>query len=816
MFIDTFNDLGLEQVVGVPTHQHGRTLDLVLTNKTGLIRNVSVLEQHKVCQSDHFAIQIDLNIKARKLVNKRKAYNYKKANWDGLNREINSVGWDRLLNSCEPEVGWARLKTILFKLIDRYIPTITIKDNGYPPWYDNETFALCRKKRKLRKQWKNPESPVTYETYSNCRKEYRILIEQKMKANIIDDDEDPSLISKKFWGHLKRMSSSSRIPETVYYKTRFRNNSQDQTEIFNEFFVDQFSDVSEYDIDIDFTNDPDNDIDFDFRKIRALLKHINVNKATGPDGISGKVLKNCASSLAYPLSLLFKVSYNSGMLPNDWKLANIVPVHKKNSKASVENYRPISLTCLVVKIFEKIIRDEIMTKCQHKLNPKQHGFLPEKSCTTQMIGFTESVALAMNENLRTDVIYFDFAKAFDSVNHDIILHKLKHEFNIDGTLLKFLVNYLQGRSQRVVIGGAMSSLVGVQSGVPQGSILGPLLFVIFINDMIHVVTHDTNIALYADDTKIWRKISCWEDHEILQNDINALHAWSVRNKMRFHPLKCKALPIAPTNKGLHSFYDEPLPFLLFYYELNGHNLDFVESEKDLGVIINCNFTWSDQQRTLYAKACSRLGLLKRTLHFVKCEKQKRSFYLAIVRSQFEHCVQIWRPTTTSSINVLERVQKRAVKWILSEEDFHYNDMEYMTKLKQLDLLPLEYRFLFSDLIMFYKIYNDVSCIKLPEYYTPIANEDRVRLRATIKPPNYLSANRQTINLENLRSTKFDKTSLKCDINSQATCYKNNFFFRTVQHWNRVPVEIRSQVSFDGFKESLRAHLIKQAFELEPD
>ena len=164
------------------------------------------------------------------------------------------------------------------------------------------------------------------------------------------------------------------------------------------------------------------------------------------------------------------------------------------------------------------------------------------------------------------------------------------------------------------------------------------------------------------------------------------------------------------------------------------------------------------------------------------------------------------------------MQKRAVKWILSEEDFHYNDMEYMSKLRQLDLLPLEYRFLFSDLIMFYKIYNDVSCIKLPEYYKPITNEDRSRLRTTINPPNYLGANSQTINLQNLRNTKFDKTSLKCDIDAQTNCYKNSFFFRTVQNWNKVLVEIRSAVSFDRFKESLRAHLIKQAFdfELEPD
>ena len=195
-----------------------------------------------------------------------------------------------------------------------------------------------------------------------------------------DDEQDPALISKKFWMYQKSMSKSSRIPGTINYKGRFRNNPKDQAELFNEFFEEQFSESSNYDIDIDFSNDTVNDIDFSPSIVKKLLKNINVNKSTGPDDIHGKVLKNCRDSIAYPLSCIFKISYNIGQIPDEWKLANVVPIHKKGSKASVENYRPISLTSLVMKIFERIVRDDLMAKCQHKLHQNQHGFLPRKSC----------------------------------------------------------------------------------------------------------------------------------------------------------------------------------------------------------------------------------------------------------------------------------------------------------------------------------------------------------------------------------------------------------------------------------------------------
>ena len=204
--------------------------------------------------------------------------------------------------------------------------------------------------------------------------------------------------------YVKSTSKSTRIPTTVCYKGRFRNNPIDQSEMFNEYFEDQFSGPSNYDIEleIDYSNDSDNDIDFSTTRIRKILKNINVNKAPGPDGIHGKVLKNCRESLAYPLSLLFTISYNIGQIPSEWKTANVVPVHKKGTKASVENYRPISLTCLIMKVFERIISDELLAKCQDKLNGGQHGVLPQRSCTTQMLNFNDSLTISLNDNVRSD------------------------------------------------------------------------------------------------------------------------------------------------------------------------------------------------------------------------------------------------------------------------------------------------------------------------------------------------------------------------------------------------------------------------------
>jgi hypothetical protein len=657
------------------------------------------MDKDSVCRSDHFPITFNINARVgKKKPIKRQCYNFKRANWDGLNVDLCHTNWNAMLNCCEPETGWKRLKDRLFELANMHIPKTTVKSNNQPPWFDSECYDFCRKKNRLRAKFKLSKLDADGLKFSVARKDFRKLVSQKMRDNLYGDD-DSALITKRFWSHVKSASKSSRIPEFVTHNDITRSCPKEQAELFNEFFYQQFSDASNYSVPIDFTNDDRFDVDFDHRKIRKLLAEINSNKAHGPDGIHGKLLKNCSVGLAYPLSMLFKLCYNCGSIPGEWKLGHIVPILKKGNKHEVSNYRPISLTSLVMKVFERIIRDELLKHANEHIDGRQHGFLAKKSCVTNMVGLCDSLALSLNENIITDVVYFDFAKAFDSVNHDIILSKLKYKFSVDGRLLKFIADYLKDRQQRVIIGNGISSSKCARSGVPQGSILGPLLFVLFINDLPDGLSPGTQLSMYADDTKIWRPIHTENDCCLLQIDIDYLYDWSIQNKMRFHPDKCKVLTVIDRSPPLLSV----LPFTTFVYSLGDSSLEYVVSERDLGVIVTSNLSWTEQCQKLLSKANQQLGLTRRTCNIVQDQARRRVLYLALVRSQFEHCSIIWRPQNKSLMDRLEGLQKRAVKWILGEEYTSYSEQMYVQKCRQLNFLPLSARFDFLDLLFFLKL-----------------------------------------------------------------------------------------------------------------
>ena len=790
-FVDLFDDLSFTQVIKERTHSKGNMLDILLSTQPETITNLKVHDNMYLCKADHCPITFTVksNFKYRNAT-KRTIYNFSKADWASINEGLLRVNWSSKLSKTKGvEQCWKIFKDILFEHANKYIPKIVIKNDFQPPWFDSEVFSLCRKKQRLHAKYKSTDSDEAYVKFSDCRRDLKHMIASKMNANFRNED-DPNYISKKFWSYVKSTNKSHRIPNSVYYGDSHRNTCKEQAALFNKFFSDQFSDKSLYNIDIEKSEDINVLFSVDFNRIEIcnLLRSINPNKAQGPDGIHGQILKNCAVSLATPLSILFDISYRTGVLPSDWKIANVVPVHKKGSKNNVENYRPISLTSLIMKQFEKVIRAELMSRCEHRINPSQHGFLPYKSCTTQMVLYTDSIARSLNENLKTDIVYFDFAKAFDSVNHDALLYKLKHHYRIEGLLLQFIKCYLQNRKQQVVIGSSVSAVGDVNSGVPQGSIVGPLLFVLFINDIGDNISQDTNIAMYADDTKIWRNIKSQHDNQTLQNDINLLQDWAEKNLMRFHPSKCHILSASRKRP----------PKDKFQYMLDGTPLKYSNFEKDLGVIITPKLNFTDHCNKLYSKANSRLALNKRSCHFISNANIKRTLYLTMVRSLFEHCSVIWRPHNTTTMKKLESIQKRGVKWILGENYYSYSNFDYFIRCRRLNFLPLEYKFTYNDLILFHKMVYNLIPTGLPNYMKFYNESSSRRLRSThFDNLSIVSDIKPTI------TAKYSKTDVE---GTEYKVFENSFFYRTHLQWNKLPFCTREISDSYAFRSKVLEYL----------
>ena len=279
--------------------------------------------------------------------------------------------------------------------------------------------------------------------------------------------------------------------------------------------------------------------------VLKLLLNINEHKATGPDGIPGRLLKTCALEILDSYVLLFETSLKQGKVPTNWRHASIVPLFKKGDKSKVENYRPVSLTSITCKLLEHIIHSNIMRHLDKNkiLTNQQHGFRKNRSCETQLITTLNDFNNSINARGQTDAILLDFSKAFDKVDHLGLISKMS-SYGISANILEWSRSFLLGRIQKVTVEGIESDPSPVLSGVPQGTVLGPLYFLIYINDINNNLSPDTKLRLFADDSLLYREIKSIDDCETLQKDLVTLQKWECKWKMEFHPGKCQVLKIS--------------------------------------------------------------------------------------------------------------------------------------------------------------------------------------------------------------------------------------------------------------------------------
>ena len=356
--------------------------------------------------------------------------------------------------------------------------------------------------------------------------------------------------------------------------------------------------------------------------VLAAVKALEVGKSTGSDEIPAKLLKETASVIAPSLCRIFNKLLQLGSLPSDWKLANVVHVHKKGAKDHAENYRPISLLPIVSKVFERCVLNSIKDHLYQVISPKQHGFCTGRSCVTNLLEAFDHIGSLLDSGSQVDTIYLDMSKAFDKVNHRRLVHKLIHG-SFGGNLLNWFCSYLSGRRQRVTVLGATSEDLPVTSGVPQGSILGPAVFLLYVNDLPEVISSSSRVLMFADDTKIFREIKTLGDASSLQKDLGKLATWSQSSGLLFNEAKCKAQHITRKTKPI-----------LSSYKLNNTALELYAAEKRLGVWISKYLTWYKQVNEQSSRANKLLGYLKSNTRFILRTDVRQMLYIAQVRYTF--------------------------------------------------------------------------------------------------------------------------------------------------------------------------------------
>ena len=451
------------------------------------------------------------------------------------------------ISSNDVESMWETFKTTLSNSMEKNIPSkLVSKKKNSRPWINTATRrSALRKKRKLYRKAKrssNDEDWAQFRKFSRTlerriRKQHRDYVSSTIGASLETNN------SKPFWNYVKALNLTSfgitsltkKTGEVVFTPQEKANNLNEQFQsVFTEENADRMPDLRT-------TTTPTlPPLVVSNAEVRSLLSRLDSNKAPGPDGIRARVLRQCANSISPALCRLFQASIHTGYLPHDWRSANITPIYKKGDRSDPSNYRPVSLTSIPSKILEHVTYRHLMTHLEDNaiLSDAQHGFRKGRSCETQLLLLLENLTKTLDNRRQVDLILTDFSKAFDKVPHQRLLLKLKN-FGVQGPILDWLTCFVTKRTQRVVLEGIKSEEVIVNSDVPQGTVLGPLLFLVFINDIHENVS--SQLHLFADDCILYREVINIEDCNNLQRDTSSICDWESEWQLEFNAVKCFAL-----------------------------------------------------------------------------------------------------------------------------------------------------------------------------------------------------------------------------------------------------------------------------------
>ena len=615
-FLNTVNDLFLEQLVSEPTRyrvgQIQNILDLVLTNNCYFVDSIDYCDP--LGKSDHISLVISLNFELshNAMVNRKLYY---KGDYVAMRIYFDALDWFIIMETLNTQQSWNFFIEKAEYAIDKYVPVSGNNGNISKDWVNSKVRIESKKKKQAwSKFWKKIKSNrnnivqndstileeewivarnLSTRTSDEARSQYEYKIILNCKQN-----------PKTFWSYVKKKTKKTGDVSTLEDNDgQLISNDCIKANLLNKYFSSVFVNENddnffEQNINPDLVNNI-NTIEINQYMVLKAIDKLNVSKAPGPDGIHSRIIKECKESFSSAFTIIFNKSLHEGILPSQWKQANVKALFKKGKRTQCSNYRPVSLTSIVCKLFESIIRDHIVYFLEENqlISSHQHGFRSGHSCTTQLLELMEDFTDFYEMEIPFDCIYLDFAKAFDRVPHQRVLTKL-YNIGIRGHLLNWIRDFLYGREQRVVVNSKFSEWTKVVSGIPQGSVLGPTLFTIFINDLpVDIIS---NIKIFADDTKIYSGV---HNCNIVQEDLNKLTQWSNKWLLPFNIDKCTVLHYGKANPSNN-------------YVMNDITLPTSSSIKDLGITFRDDLSFDEHISKITSTANSRLGIIKNTFHVI--------------------------------------------------------------------------------------------------------------------------------------------------------------------------------------------------------
>ncbi|MEW8546213.1 MAG: reverse transcriptase family protein [Candidatus Thiodiazotropha sp.] len=708
---------------------------------------------------------------------KRRIWNYNLADYDkyrdllsrsDLIRDLTLNNIDDVIQNITEDIHKASLESIPNKIV-------TIRPSDHP-WITTKIRKIIRKRKRTYRKYKRTKFIALWEKYKKLR---NMVVREirKSKAEYFDKLENSinsdSIDPKMFWKASKCLLNTNKKSYTIpplFSDGRYAETDEEKANVLNDFFAAQ-SIVNDENKQLPpirpVTYSQLQTISFTRQDVKDVLSNLQVSKASGPDLISPRLLKEGAEILATPLSVLFNFLITNEYFPIFWKDANVTPVDKKKDKSLPSNYRPISLLNQLSKVMERCVHKYVYNyiNTNHLITTLQSGFIPGDSTTYQLLHTYHQFCEAVDSGKEVRVVFCDISKAFDRVWHKGLLHKLSC-LGISGSLLNWFSSYLSNRRQRVVLNGICSGWTYIKAGVPQGSIMGPLLFLIYINDIVNEI--HSHIRLFADDTSLYIIV---ENPQIaattLNTDLGTITRWASDWLVDFNPSKTVSMIVSRKSAQTNH------PPLFMDNTIISENT----SHKHLGLTFSNTCTWSEHIKNITDTAWLRLNLL-RVLKFKLNRRALQKLYFAFIRPLLEYSSSVWDNCSTENKKLLESIHIEAARIITGATKLCNIEKLY----SELGWDSLQERRNKQKLIIFYKIVHNEAPTYLNDLIPPLV---------------------QNVNRYNLRNSD-DICTLRCRTN----LYYNSFLPSTIRAWNTLPIEIKQATSVASFKYRLNRNIIQ--------